>query len=219
MKTLKNKIICSALVTLILSCSLSSVVYGVTLAELDKQKETAHNIAEDARSIGLSENHPIILGAKSLWENANTRILNGEYEKPTVKYYTDNDALMLAKLMYGEGRGIKSETQLACICWTVLNRVDAGQGSISAVITAPNQFHYSSSFPTISDWGTDLKNLAYDVLERWNNEKNGLGSNGRVLPSTYMYYHGNGRENIFRDNYSFSKANFWNYSLFSPYTT
>ena len=216
---MKNNFVCSALVALMLSCSLSSVAYGVTLAELDKQKETAHSIAEDARSLGLSEDHPIILEAKSLWEDANTRILNGEYEKPTVKYYTDNDALMLAKLMYGEGRGIKSETQLACICWTVLNRVDAGQGSISQVITAPNQFHYSSSFPTVADSGVDLVKLANDVLERWNDEKNGLGSNGRVLPTTYMYFHGNGSVNIFRDSYNFNMAKFWDYSYITPYIT
>lgn len=196
-------------------------VQAATLEELEQQKESAHKIAQEARDMGLDENHTIIVSAKELWKEADTHITNGNYEKPmeraSVKYYNENDVTMLAKLMYGEGRGIPSKTQLACVGWTVLNRVDAGMGSISQVITAPNQFYYRSSFPMVSDYGYDLKALSYDILERWNNEKNGLGSDGRVLPSNYLYYHGNGRENIFRTTYKHSTATYWNYSLPTPY--
>lgn len=221
LRELKRSIFCLTFLVIIFSGVFITTVNAATYDDLEQQKTSASRIANEARSIGLDENHQIIIEAKELWADANTRIVNGDYEKPVqyalVQYYTDNDAAMLAKLMFGEGRGIGSKTQLACIVWTVLNRVDAGYGSISSVVTAKNQYHYSSGFSTTSDYGYDLKALALDVLSRWNLEKNGLVSEGRVLPSNYLFFHGNGRENIFRDNYNFSKAHFWNYSLTSPY--
>lgn len=44
------------------------------------------------------------------------------------KRYTATDAKMIAKVMWGEARGIKSKTEVACIGWCILNRVDAGMG-------------------------------------------------------------------------------------------
>lgn len=91
------------------------------------------------------------------------------------KRYTATDAKMIAKVMWGEARGIKSKTEVACIGWCILNRVDAGMGkNIEAVITAANQFFYKPSFPTTSQaGGYDLVALATDVLDRWSREKPG----------------------------------------------
>ena len=131
------------------------------------------------------------------------------------KRYTSTDAVMMARVMFLEARGIRSKTEIACVGWTILNRVDAGYGSISAVITAPNQFAYRASASTTSDYGYDLVALATDVLDRWSREKAGQTNVGRVLPKGYLWYAGDGKHNYFRNQYK--GGNRWNYSLPSPY--
>lgn len=132
-------------------------------------------------------------------------------------YYTDEDVAMIAKTMYNEARGISNKVELACIAWTILNRVDAGQGTIKEVVTAPYQFAYSSDAKTTNDHGIDLIDLSNDVLGRWTREKNGETDIGRVLPLEFKYFGGNGRSNTFRTQYNTRTATYWNYSLPSPY--
>lgn len=216
MKNLHKKIIA---IVLVLAMVLPMTAFAYTYDELKERKTVAHEIAELARSIGATEDNEIILNAKRIWHDADDKMKAGDYEKPEkeyVKYYTDSDALMLAKVTFCESRGIPSKTELACVMWTVLNRVDAGYANtISAVILAPNQFAYRSSAPTVNDYGVDLLSLAYDVLERWNKEKNGESDVGRVLPQGYLWYSGNGKHNFFRDKYR--GGNVWNYSWPTPY--
>lgn len=131
------------------------------------------------------------------------------------KQYTATDAVMMARVMFLEARGIKSKTEIACIGWTILNRVDAGYGSIQKVITAPNQFAYRASASTTSDYGYDLVALATDVLDRWSREKAGQAAVGRVLPKGYLWYAGDGKHNYFRNQYKGGTR--WTYSLPSPY--
>lgn len=132
------------------------------------------------------------------------------------KQYTATDATMMARVMYLEARGIKSKTEIACIGWTILNRVDAKiQASIGAVITAPNQFAYRASAPTTSDYGYSLVALATDVLDRWSREKAGQANVGRVLPKDYLWYAGDGKHNYFRNQYQGGTR--WDFSLPSPY--
>lgn len=131
------------------------------------------------------------------------------------KRYTSTDAVMMARVMFLEARGIKSKTEIACIGWTILNRVDAGYGSIQKVITAPNQFAYRASASTTSDYGYDLVALATDVLDRWSKEKAGQAAVGRVLPKGYLWYAGDGKHNYFRNQYKGGTR--WTYSLPSPY--
>ena len=127
-------------------------------------------------------------------------------------YYEENDIIMLAKLMYQECGGIPSDTEKACVAWTVLNRVDDSGGTISEVVTAPNQFAYYENKP-VDD---ALYALAEDVLMRWNNEKNGEKDVGRVLPSDYLWFYGDGKHNHFRNAYQ-GNYSIWDYSLPSPY--
>ncbi len=132
------------------------------------------------------------------------------------KQYTATDATMMARVMYLEARGVKSKTEIACIGWTILNRVDAKfKASIAAVITAPNQFAYRASAPTTSDYGYSLVALATDVLDRWSREKAGQTNVGRVLPKDYLWYAGDGKHNYFRNAYRGGTR--WNFSLPSPY--
>jgi hypothetical protein len=181
---------------------LSFILPGLANADTAwTQRQTqAHQIAQTAREMGLPETDPIITEAQAIWT------------QEAIPIYTDNDATMIAKVLYNEAKGVKSTTENACIVWCVLNRVDASGKTISEVVTAKNQFAYSSGAPVRDD----LLSLAYDVLGRWQSEKNGYIGVGRVLPKGYTYYTGNGRHNIFRNQYKGGTA--WNYSLPSPYT-
>lgn len=134
------------------------------------------------------------------------------HEYNAVTYYSDNDVKMLAKVLYNECRGLSSITEQACVAWVVLNRADSDGASIKAVITSPNQFAYRNSTPV----DKEMLNLAYDVLARWNAEKNGATYVGRVLPPDYKYFSGDGKHNYFRNAY---KGNYsiWDYRLTSPY--
>lgn len=135
------------------------------------------------------------------------------------RLYTDEDAAVLAKMLWGEARGVgvlevggtyvSGECQQAAVIWTALNRYDAGYGSsITAVVTAPKQFRgYRESNP-VDD---ELLGLVIDVLDRWNREKHGETHVGRVIPSDYMWFGGDGDYNYFRNEY-YGKTN-WDWSL------
>lgn len=135
------------------------------------------------------------------------------------KRYTKSDATIIAKIMYGEARGIKSKTEIACIGWCILNRVDAGMGkNIQSVALAANQFYYKAGAPTVSDHGYDLVALATDVLDRWSREKSGQTNVGRVLPKQYKWYAGDGSHNWFYPSWPCKRAQRWNFkSVSSPY--
>ena len=199
------------------------------------RQETAHEIAELAREIGLPESDPIIVRASEIWwedatlpqSAAPTAPSEKEPNAPdlwagvlpySVSYNSayETEAVMIAKVIYSEARGIWSQTEQACIAWTICNRVDAGMySSVYAAITAPYQFAYRSSAPTVDDYGRDLVALARDVLYRWSLERARQSGVGRVLPRGYCWYSGDGCHNYFRASYTGSGA-IW-FGLGSPY--
>lgn len=128
-----------------------------------------------------------------------------------------NEIMMLARLVYCEGRGVASQTEQACIIWTVLNRVDAYGKSISETILAPHQFSYKEDAPFYDDFDRDLRELARDVLHRWTLEHMGEADVGRVLPSNYFFFAGKNGHNWFRMGYT--DTEYWDYSLTSPYNS
>ena len=128
-----------------------------------------------------------------------------------------NEIMMLARLVYCEGRGVASQTEQACIIWTVLNRVDAYEKSISETILAPHQFSYKEDAPFYDDFDRDLRELARDVLQRWTLENMGEADVGRVLPSNYLFFAGKNGHNWFRMGYTDTEC--WDYSLTSPYNS
>lgn len=162
-------------------------------------KRTVHEIANQARSLGLAEDDPIILRAKELWHEADFK---STYQA---------DAEMIAKTMYNEGRGIPSKTEQACIAWCILNRVDNNNSTVSKVLNEPYQFAYSSNTSVTEE----LLTLAYDVLGRWERERSGETEVGRVLPKDYLWFGGDGKHNYFRNTYKL--GNRWQYTLTSPY--
>lgn len=131
-----------------------------------------------------------------------------------IMYYTEEDVVIAAKIIYRESRGIASDTEKACVVWTICNRVDAGLTgkTFHEVATYPGQFAYIEDTPV---WD-ELYYIAKDVLSRWNREKNGELNVGRVLPREYMWYRGDGAHNYFRDAYN-GNFHIWDYSLESPY--
>ena len=113
-------------------------------------------------------------------------------------YFTEDDVVAMAKMLWGEARGCTRDNQIKC-AWVVLNRVDDERfpSTIQGVLSQPHQFHgYSDSFPVTDE----LYSVAFDVLTRWSYEKQGIPVR-RELPESFLWFTGNGRENIFREVY------------------
>lgn len=136
-----------------------------------------------------------------------------------VKYtIAESDVNYLAKTLYGEARGIESKMEKAAVCWCILNRVDSDEwdfkdmNTIKEVVTAPDQFMgYDKDNPLVDE----LVEISEDVLIRWNMEKDGVVEVGRVLPSEYTHFYGDGERNYFRKDWKAKE--FWNWSLTNPY--
>ena len=113
-------------------------------------------------------------------------------------YFTEEDVTEVAKMIWGEARGCTRDNQIKCV-WVVLNRVDDDRfpNTIQDVLEQPSQFHgYDPSYPVTDE----LYNVAFDVLTRWSYEKQGIPVR-RELAKSYLWFTGNGRENIFREVY------------------
>lgn len=126
--------------------------------------------------------------------------------------WTDEEVTVLAKMVWGEARGVPSDTEKAAVVWCVLNRVDQGYGSIITVVTTPNQFIGYRKNNQLDD---ELITLCIDVLTRWYAEKDGQVDVGRVLPKDYLWFSGDGSRNHFRNAYRGGDR--WDWSLPSPY--
>lgn len=129
-----------------------------------------------------------------------------------IQSWTEDELIILTKMLWGEAGGVTSDTEKAACVWCVLNRVDAGYGDITTVVTTPGQYvGYRENNP-VND---DLKALCEDVLTRWQLEKSGVTGVGRVLPKDYQYFSGYGGRNWFRNAYQ--NGTIWDWSLESPY--
>ena len=126
--------------------------------------------------------------------------------------WTEEEVTVLAQMLWGEARGVKSITEQAACVWCVLNRVDEGYGSIVETVTAPRQFVGWQKNNPVDE---TLAALCEDVLSRWYAEKNGEANVGRVLPPDYTFFTGDGQRNHFRNAYI--DGDVWDWSLQSPY--
>lgn len=136
--------------------------------------------------------------------------------EPEIPTPDQKDVEMLAKLIWGEARGVQSKTEQAAVVWCVLNRVDstgyACGGDIEWVITFPGQFQgYDEDHPATSE----NIDLAIDILMRWYMEKAGYIDTGRVLPEEFLYFHGDGKHNYFTTEYR--GTDYYDWSLETPY--
>ena len=113
-------------------------------------------------------------------------------------YFTEDDVAAMAKMLWGEARGCTRDNQIKC-AWVVVNRVDDERfpDTIQGVLSQPSQFHgYDPTYPVTSE----LYDVAFDVLTRWSYEKQGVPVR-RELEKSYLWFTGNGVENIFREVY------------------
>ena len=113
-------------------------------------------------------------------------------------YFTEDDVAAMAKMLWGEARGCTRDNQIKC-AWVVCNRVDDDRfpDTIQGVLSQPSQFHgYDPAYPVTDE----LYSIAFDVLTRWSYEKQGIPVR-RELSKSYLWFTGNGEENIFREVY------------------
>ena len=135
---------------------------------------------------------------------------------PTPDPYIPDEAEveMLARLIWGEARGVPSDMHKAAVVWCVLNRVDDPRfpDTVLEVLEAPYQFAgYSADYPVLPELAT----LAADVLIRYHAERDGGTNVGRVLPVEYLYCTGDGRNNHF--TIGWKDAETWDWCLQNPY--
>lgn len=109
----------------------------------------------------------------------------------------DELAELAGRAIWGEAGGIPDEAQRAAVVWCACNRADAWDMDIGDVLTV-DQFHGLAIRGEVPEQHVEL---ARDVLARWMLEIEGWVDVGRVLPSQYLYFEGDGRVNHFSTEY------------------
>lgn len=124
-----------------------------------------------------------------------------------------NDITLIAQVLYGEARD-SSTTEVSAVAWTILNRCDYFGQTIEQVILSPYQFcttYVGSSVPQ------RYYDIANDVLSRYYREKTDPQAtpSGRTLPSTYLYFIGDGTHNYFTQ--TLNSTDYYTWHLGTPY--
>ena len=216
----KKQIIIPFLIA-ILCLSIGLISFGV------KNNQTSKQLTETQGSLALTQEALKEYTEKYTDLNNNYVKLSDDFNTATTiieslkgdKYIveatlTENEINMIAKTVWGEARGC-DKLQQSAVVWCILNRVDAGSGTVAQVITSPGQFHgYYKSFP-VED---EIKALVVDVVARWKLEKIMCGNVGRTLPSDYKYFSANkyGTGNVFRTKFD-GDYQVWDWNCWNPY--
>lgn len=109
----------------------------------------------------------------------------------------DELAEWAGRAIWGEAGGIQDEAQRAAVVWCACNRADAWDMDIGNVLNV-EAFHGLAICGTVPEQHVEL---ARDVLARWTLEAEGWQDVGRVLPSRFLYFEGNGIVNLFSTEY------------------
>ena len=115
----------------------------------------------------------------------------------------DELAELAGRAIWGEAGGIQDEAQRAAVVWCACNRADAWDMDIGDVLNV-DQFHGLAIKGEVPPQHTEL---ARDVLARWTLEAEGWQDVGRVLPSQYLYFEGDGRVNHYSTQ--FGGGEYW----------
>ena len=223
--------ICTLIVFISFTCSSTyekeKDIHLIPIREAEKPVEyedpvsTVIDISEHIVNIDTLENPMEFEGSmvlpiiKKEQERQEEKEKESEIDIPNIEKKYKDEIPYIARTVWGEARGC-SETEQAAVIWCILNRVDSSirymPDNIIDVVTQKHQFlGYVKTFPVTKK----IKKLVIDVLTRWEMEKAGVENVGRVLPPEYMWFHGDGRHNHFRDSYR--GGNRWDWSLDSPY--
>ena len=164
-------------------------------------------------SAGLADNKTI-LPTPEYTPTEEIVLLRGEAPKQLASglntYETFDEALERAKAavpdeltelagraIWGEAGGIQDYAQRAAVVWCACNRADAWDMDIGDVLNV-EAFHGLAIRGTVPEQHVEL---ARDVLARWTLEAEGWQDVGRVLPSQYLYFEGDGCINHFSTEY------------------
>lgn len=131
------------------------------------------------------------------------------------RVFTREEIEMMARVLYAEAGAVESDMYKAAVVWVILNHLDNGfhGDTIEQVVTYPNALAYDESTPL----DEDLIALVTDVVARYNWERQGLTEIGRVIPSDYLYFYGDGEANHFMNTWPVGED--WDWSLPNPYSS
>lgn len=134
-------------------------------------------------------------------ERANTGLVTyetfGEALERAKTAVPDELAELAGRAIWGEAGGIQDEAQRAAVVWCACNRADAWDMEIGDVLNV-DAFHGLAIKGEVPEQHVEL---ARDVLARWTLEAEGWQDVGRVLPSRFLYFEGNGIVNLFSTEY------------------
>ena len=143
----------------------------------------------------------IILMRAEAPERANTGLVTyetfGEAFERAKAAVPDELAELAGRAIWGEAGGIQDEAQRAAVVWCACNRADAWDMEIGDVLNV-DAFHGLAIKGEVPEQHVEL---ARDVLARWTLEAEGWQDVGRVLPSRFLYFEGNGIVNLFSTEY------------------
>lgn len=134
-------------------------------------------------------------------ERANTGLATyetfGEALERAKAAVPDELAELAGRAIWGEAGGIPDEAQRAAVVWCACNRADVWDMEIGDVLNV-DAFHGLAIKGEVPEQHVEL---ARDVLARWTLEAEGWQDVGRVLPSRFLYFEGNGVVNLFSTQY------------------
>lgn len=106
---------------------------GFTYESTTSAQDKAHEIAEIARTIGLSEDDPIITRAQEIWWE--------EYNNLTAQFNYDRD--IIATVIFNEAGYGCSERHMELVAAVVCNRVSDSRfpSTVYGVVTQKGQYH------------------------------------------------------------------------------
>lgn len=226
----KNKLVVIVFSVILLIMIAALIIFGISNYNIMQENESlAAKLIDTQKELAVTQDE-LFVAEESFRIEADRHLMTqreleeaNEYidilidEKFSIDYEVTNAEIeIIAKAVWGEARGCNQLEQSAVI-WCILNRVDAGYGTIVEVVTAPNQFHgYDHSFPVTDE----IRELTEDVIARWKLEK-AYGRNfGRTLPSEYLYFSADatGISNVFRTKWT-GECEVWNWNCWNPYLT
>lgn len=192
MTRLHAALLCAVMIAALVICAVIFRIFGLAY--------------DGAAACGLPEPTyttpaEIILMRAEAPERANTGLVTYETFDEALERakaaVPDKLAELAGRAIWGEAGGIQDEAQRAAVVWCACNRADAWDMDIGDVLTV-DQFHGLAIKGEVPHQHVEL---ARDVLARWTLEAEGWQDVGRVLPSRFLYFEGDGRVNHYSTEY------------------